>query len=64
VRAVPATAIVEACEASVPATVKPATMKSTKSGVKPTAMESTAAVKSTASVETPAPAMRAGMGEV
>jgi len=59
VAAVPATTtIVEAREASVPSGVKSATMKSAKSSMKPAAVESTTAVK------TPAPAMRASIGEV
>jgi len=69
VAAVPATTtIVEAREASVPSGVKSATMKSAKSsmkraGAEPAAMKP-AAVESTTAVKTPAPAMRASIGEV
>jgi hypothetical protein len=58
-------ATVEACEASVPSAVKPATMKSAKSSVKSTtAMETATAVESATAVKTPAPAMRPGISEV
>jgi hypothetical protein len=55
--------IVDAREATVPSTVKPAAMKSAESTANPARVKA-AAMEAAASVKTPAPAMRASIGEV